>query len=90
MHQILHLAETAKNLGPLHTFSFFDHEHTNCLLGTMIYSSHRVDLQLTYMFSSLQSVCNQAQDRNVQIEYLKHIIPSTAFKGDITFFDSWF
>ena len=84
MHQILHLTDSVRNLGPLHTFSCFDHEHTNGLLCKMIHSTHRVDLQLTYMFSSLQSICNLAQNRNVQMEYLKHIIHSTSLKGDIS------
>ena len=85
MHQILHLTETVRNLGPLHTFSCFDHEHANGLLCRMIHSTHRVDLQLTYMFSTFQSMCNLAQNRNFQIEYLEHIIPSSSsMKGGVT------
>ena len=68
MHQLLHLTESVKYLGPLHTFSCFDHEHCNGLLTKMIHSSHRVDIQLIYMFSSLQSICSLAQDKHVQTE----------------------
>ena len=34
MHQLLHLTESVKYLGPLHTFSCFDHEHCNGLYDT--------------------------------------------------------
>ena len=88
LHQLVHLTHNVRNLGPLHTFSCFDHEDTNGLLVKMVHSTHRVDLQLklTNTFTSLQSICTLAQHRSVQVEYLNDIIHSPPLNNGIELF----
>ena len=73
MHQLLHLADCVKNLGPLFSFSCFDHEHCNGIISKMI---HSIDVQLCSTFSALQSMCALTMNRNVQMDYLKDILYS--------------
>ena len=69
MHQLLHLSDSVEQLGPLFTFSCFDHESCNGLLGKMVHSNRGIDKQIMYTFSSMQRMCSLAAENNVQVEY---------------------
>ena len=56
LHQLLHLANSVENLGPLHTFSCFDHEDSNGKISRMVHSRSGVDVQIVTAFSMLQSL----------------------------------
>ena len=47
IHQLLHLPDTVKDLGPLFTTSCFDHEDTNGKLARMVHSHACVGSQIT-------------------------------------------
>lgn len=54
IHQLLHLPDTVRELGPLFTTSCFDHEDTNGKLAKMVHSHACVGSQILSSFSSLQ------------------------------------
>ena len=54
LHQLLHLSDTVKDLGPLYTFSCFDHENCNGIISRMVHSNCSVDSQIVSAFSNLQ------------------------------------
>ena len=74
MHQLLHLADSVKYLGPLHTFSCFDHEHSNGLLTKTVHSNCGVDKQIMSMFSYLHGMCRLSSENNVQEEWIDNIL----------------
>ena len=53
MHQLLHLPDNVKDMGPLFTFSCFDHEDTNGKLAKMVHSRACMDSQILSSFSTL-------------------------------------
>ena len=74
MHQLLHITDSVKQLGPLYTFSCFDHEHSNGVLAKMVHSNCGIDKQVSYSFSCLQRMSALAAANDVQIEYLHDIL----------------
>ena len=76
LHQLLHLTDSVKYLGPLYTFSCFDHEHCNGVLAKMVHSYCGVDKQISYTFSCLQSMCALSAANDVQVEYIHDVPPS--------------
>ena len=73
MHQLLHLSDSVEQLGPLFTFSCFDHESCNGLLVKMVHSNCGIDKQIMYTFSAMQRMCSLAAKSNAQLEYLECI-----------------
>ena len=89
MHQLLHLADSVKYLGPLHTFSCFDHEHSNGLLAKTVHSNCGVDKQIMSMFSYLQGMCRLSSENNVQEEWIDSILHfSRSSKSEIALLGS--
>lgn len=74
MHQLLHLPDCVRDLGPLYTSSCFDHEHSNGLLARMVHSNCGVDVQISFTFSCLQSMCALAAETNVETEHLQELL----------------
>ncbi len=54
IHQLLHLPDNVRDLGPLFTTSCFDHEDTNGKLAKMVHSHACVGSQILSSFSTLQ------------------------------------
>ena len=90
MHQLLHLTDSVKYLGPLHTFSCFDHEHSNGLLTKTVHSNCGVDKQIMSMFSYLQGMCRLSSENNVQEEWIDNILyfSRSSSKGGIALLGS--
>ena len=70
MHQLLHLADSVEQLGPLYTFSCFDHESANGALARMVHSNCGLDKQIMHTFSTVQTMCSIAAENDVQVQYL--------------------
>ena len=68
MHQLLHLTDSVRQLGPLYTFSCFDHKILMACLQ-ICYIQTGIDKQVSYTFSCLQSMCALAEVEEVQMEY---------------------